>query len=180
MVRSDQLRGRTGHANWNGHAHFRRSYNHSLRLLGNNDDEAFRLNQIAAQSGMHDAVLAMGWFYLNGVGVEQNGEEALRWYRKSARQGDERAMFSLGQIAYFARDYSEAILWFKRAQNKGHSRSSFWIGKMYWRGQAVTQDRQEASRYFARAASGKLPEAQRIVRYVAFLAKRNSSELKNP
>ncbi len=26
-------------------------------------------NCIAAQEGMHDAVLAMGWFYLNGVGV---------------------------------------------------------------------------------------------------------------
>lgn len=176
MVRSDQLRGRTGHANTWGIPDAWRTYNHSLRLLDNNEGEAFRLNQIAAQKGMHDAVLAMGWFYLNGVGVKADAQEAIRWYRKSARQGDERAMFSLGQIAYFARDYSEALLWFRRAADKGHCRSDFWIGKLYWRGQGVAQDRQAADKYFARAVAKKLPEAQRAVRYLAFLAKRKFSE----
>ncbi|MDR3470460.1 MAG: tetratricopeptide repeat protein [Devosia sp.] len=176
MVRSDQLRGRTGHANVYGIPDAWRSYNHSLRLLDNNDSEAFRLNQIAAQNGMHDAVLAMGWFYLNGVGVKADKEEAIRWYRKSARQGDERAMFSLGQIAYIARDYSEALLWFKRAADKGHCRSDFWIGKLYWRGQGVAQDRQVAHKHFVRASAEKLIEAQRVIRYLAFLARLKSSE----
>jgi len=36
------------------------------------------LNVIAAEQGMHDAVLAMGWFYLNGVGAQANEEEAIR------------------------------------------------------------------------------------------------------
>jgi len=179
VARSDQLRGRTGHTNRSGRPSSSRSYNHSLRLLGNNDDEAFRLNQIAAESGMHDAVLAMGWFYLNGVGVKASEHEALRWYRKSARQGDEKAMFSLGQIAYFAGDYSEAIVWFKRAANKGHDRSDFWIGKMYWRGQGITQDRQEANKYFSRAADKKVFEAQRTVRYLAFLARHRSLGLRS-
>ena len=174
MIRSDQRRGRTGHADGNGSPVSWRSYNHSLRLIDSNDDEAFRLNQIAALQGMHDSVLAMGWFYLNGVGVKANVEEAIRWYRKSARQGDERAMFSLGQIAYFARDYSDALLWFKRAANNGHNRSDYWIGKLYWRGQGVARDRQIAHKYFARAAAKRLPEAQRTIRYLAFLGKHNS------
>jgi TPR repeat protein len=72
------------------------------------------LNSQAAESGMKDAVLAMGWFYLNRVGVEQDVEQARRWYRQSARQGDSRAMFSLGQMAYDEQDFRDAQVWFRR------------------------------------------------------------------
>jgi TPR repeat protein len=147
-------------------------YNRSLRLLDNNDEEAFRLNRIAAEAGMHDAVLAMGWFYLNGAGVEPSEGEAIRWYRKSARQGEPRAMFSLGYIAYVRRDYSDALIWFERAAKKNHYRSLFWIGKMCWRGQGVERDRKRAGSYFAQAAQRKVEEAQRAIRFLAFLTDR--------
>jgi TPR repeat protein len=147
-------------------------YNRSLRLIDNNDPEAFRLNSIAAENGMHDAVLAMGWFYLNGVGVKANQAEAIRWYRKSARQGEPRAMFSLGHISYFRRDYADALVWFERAVKIGHHRSGFWIGKMYWRGRGVEQDQKRAREYFAQAAAKKVAEAQRAIRFLSFLARR--------
>lgn len=175
MACSDQRRGRTRNANAVGVPASRRTYNHSLLLLDSDETEAFRLNQVAAKDGMHDAVLAMGWFYLNGVGVEIDEQAALRWYKKSARQGDARAMFSLGQTAYSWHDYSDALLWFTRAAAKGHRRSDFWIGKLYWRGQGVTEDRGEADKHFTRAASKKLPEAQRTLRYIAFLARHTPS-----
>jgi hypothetical protein len=147
-----------------------RSYNRSLRLLGNKDNEAFRLNAIAAEEGMHDAVLAMGWFYLNGVGVQSSEDEAVRWYRKSARQGEARAMFSLGYIGYVCKDFSDALVWFGRAVKKDHHRSNFWIGKMYWRGEGVMQDRKRAQEFFAQAADKKVVEAQRALRFLGFLA----------
>lgn len=147
------------------------SYNRSLDMLHNNDSEAFALNQRAAEQGMHDAVLAMGWFYLNGVGVEPDEEEAVRWYRKSARQGDPRAMFSLGYIAYMSRDFSEALNWFTRADEKGHAQSKYWIGKMYWRGQGVNEDRRRARDLFSQAASKKVIEAQRAVRFLSFVSR---------
>jgi hypothetical protein len=76
--RWDQRRGRTRQSDGCGTPTSWRSYNHSLRMLDDNDCEAFRLNQLAAQDGMHDAVLAMGWFYLNGVGIKADKEEAIR------------------------------------------------------------------------------------------------------
>ena len=88
MIGSYQGRGRNRNINVSGFSASSRIYNHSLRLLDNDKSEAFRLNQIAAKEGMHDAVLAMGWFYLNGVGTDTDEEAALGWYRKSARQGD--------------------------------------------------------------------------------------------
>jgi uncharacterized protein len=150
-------------------------YNRSLRLLDNDDAEAFRLNRIAAEDGMHDAVPAMGWFYLNGFGVEADEDEAIRWYRRSARQGEPRAMFSLGYIAYIRREYSEALKWFERALGKNHHRSGFWIGKIYWRGQGVDRDRKRAQSYFAQAAQRKVVEAQRAIRFLVFLSGRKKA-----
>lgn len=148
------------------------AYNESLGLLGNNNAEAFRLNEIAAENGMHDAVLAMGWFYLNGYGVKPNVGEAVRWFKKSARQGDTSAMFSLGQIAYTDREFEEALIWFERAAKKGHHRSSFWIGKMYWRGEGVAKDRKTAQALFQDATAHKVYEATRTMRFLSFLASR--------
>ena len=36
---------------------------------------------------MVDAQYILGFCYYNGKGVEQNYEEAVKWYRKSANQG---------------------------------------------------------------------------------------------
>jgi TPR repeat protein len=151
-------------------------YNKSYHLLNDNDAESFRLNAIAADSGFHDAVLAMGWYYLNGVGVNVDKDEAVRWYRKSARQGDNRAMFSLGYIAYLDKDYSEALTWFTRALKKEHHRSNFWIGKLYWRGHGVQQNRKLARDYFAKGAARKVIEAQRAVRFLSYLEKHGKSD----
>lgn len=166
QIKGSRIPNKTGRVDWGA------PYNRSLRLIDNNDAEAFRLNRIAAEDGMHDAVLAMGWFYLNGFGVEADKDEAIRWYRRSARQGEPRAMFSLGYIAYFRKDYSEALKWFERALEKNHHRSGYWIGKIYWRGRSVDRDRKRAQSYFAQAAQRKVVEAQRAVRFFAFLSGR--------
>lgn len=116
---------------------------------------------------MHDAVLAMGWFYLNGVGVQADIEQARRWYRKSARQGDAKAMFSLGQMAYDEQDYGDAVIWFKRAVENGHAVSLFWLGKLYWRGDGVPENQKQAISLFQQAASRKVPAARRLVRFLS-------------
>jgi len=153
---------------WNYPHHL---YNRSLQsLTGQHAQEdaqkAFALNAQAAESGIHDAVLAMGWFYLNGVGVEKDIEEARHWYRKSARQGDSKAMFSLGQMAFDDRDYADAMVWFRRAVEKGHAVSLYWLGKLYWRGNGVPANRKEAMTLFQKAATNKVAVAQRMLRFL--------------
>jgi TPR repeat protein len=147
-------------------------YNRSLESLdgkGTPEDprKSFLLNAQAAESGLRDAVLAMGWFYLNGVGVEQDIQRAKRWYRKSARQGDPRAMFSLGQMAYDQRDHADALVWFKRAADKGHAKSLLCIGKLFWRGHGVPVDRKKAMALFQKAAVEKVPAARRVLKFLS-------------
>jgi TPR repeat protein len=147
-------------------------YNRSLDLLtgqGVRKDEkrSFALNSEAAKLGHHDAVLAMGWYYLNGVGVARDVKKAKIWYRKSARHGQQKAMFSLGQMAYDERDYSDALIWFNRAAKAGHDRSLYWIGKLHWRGHGVRQDRNQAMALFQKAAKKKVREARRFLKFIS-------------
>ena len=149
-------------------------YNKSLRQLGNNDEEAFRLNAEAADHGMHDAILAMGWFYLNGVGVPADYGKATHWYKKAARTGDLSAFYSLGHIAWLQGDYDDALLWLNRAIEKGHSRSKYTLGRMYWAGKGVAKDRGHARKLFSEAAAASVLEAQRAERYLTYLGRNNS------
>ena len=128
------------------------------------DVESFRFNVEAADLGYHDAILAMGWFYLNGIGTPQDLDLARVWYTKSARTGEPIAMFSLGQIAYAAREWEAALRWLTMAAEKGHVRSLFWIGKMMWRGNGIERDKKEAMALFRRAADARVPEAKRALR----------------
>src|SRR5262245_25531929 len=147
-------------------------YNRSLAYLdgkgvAKDEAKAFSLNAEAAQLRYREAVLAMGWFYLNGVGVERDLEKAQSWYRKSARHGDVRAMFSLGQMAYDQRSYGDALAWFTRAAEKGHPRSLYWLGKLHWHGRGVTQNKRQGMAFFQQAARKKVREAQRTLRFLS-------------
>jgi hypothetical protein len=147
-------------------------YNTSLECLGIGGKppdyaRAFALNAKAAELRYPDAVLAMGWFYVGGRGVLRDIPLAQHWYRRSARDGESKAMFSLGQIAYDARGYSEARRWFERASNHGHARSLYWLGKLAWRGHGVRRDHAAAFALFNRAARADDPEAVRVLRYLS-------------
>jgi TPR repeat protein len=159
-----------------------RLYNESLALLegrGIRKDEqrAFEVNRTAATEGHADAILAMGWFYVNGVGVDRSITDAITWYRRSARRGEPRAMFSLGFIAYEQKDWDDAMTWLRRAAEAGHHRSLFWIGKLHWKGCTATQSRSEAMRLIHLATKKKVPDATRALRWLAALNKAAKSRL---
>ena len=146
------------------------AYNQSLNFLQGksvlqNFEKSFALNLEAANGGYRDAVLAMGWYYLGGVGVERNLEKAKKWYRKSARHGEPKAMFSLGRIARIEQDFKESLAWFNRAASAGHARSFYYIGSQYWHGQGVPQDKKKAMKLFYLAAKKKVKEALRVLKF---------------
>jgi TPR repeat protein len=130
-------------------------------------EKSFALNAQAARAGHRDAVLAMGWHYFGGVGVPVSYEKSRKWYQKSARHGDPRAMFSLGQIAYLERDFTESLTWFRRATQAGHVRSFYWIGKHYWYGHGISKNKKEAMRFFHLAADKKVVEARRVLKFLS-------------
>jgi uncharacterized protein len=177
---SRQGRGRNAAAEYDGRSTGRDAaalYNQSLAYLhgdGVPKDYArsFELNRKAAALGDRDAILAMGWYFLGGVGVERDEEQGRRWYRESARHGEPRAMFSLGSNFYEAGEFDDARTWLQRAADLGHLRALFWLGKLYWRGAAVPENKKLAMKLFQQAAAGKVPEARRFLSLRSRLAKR--------
>jgi TPR repeat protein len=143
--------------------------------------ESFKLNKQAADLGHYEAILTMGWLYLNGYGVEKDLGLAEYWYRRSAKNENPSAMFSLGQMAYDAEAYSHARRWFTRAVDHGHIRSLYWLGKLAWRGEGVPQDRSAAYALFHRAARQADYEAIRALRFLSHPKKKpNKSEQATP
>ncbi|WP_016605140.1 tetratricopeptide repeat protein, partial [Yersinia pestis] len=52
----------------------------------------------AAQLGLSDAQVEIGYLYLVGEGVEKNLPEAYQWHIKAAEQGNVHAHYNLGWI----------------------------------------------------------------------------------
>ena len=62
--------------------------------------------------------------YRDGKGVSQDYSEAVKWYRKSAEQGNAYAQNNLGWMyskGYgVSQDYSEAVKWYRKAARQGN------------------------------------------------------------
>ncbi|MQN39338.1 sel1 repeat family protein, partial [Prevotella copri] len=69
----------------------------------------------------------LGVCYNNGRGVAQSYEEAVKWYRKSADQGDSAAQFNLGCCYENGQGvpqcYDEAIKWYRKSAEQGYRRA---------------------------------------------------------
>jgi len=57
-----------------------------------------RLFRLAAEQGYADAQFNLGNMFTNGQGVAQDREEAIRWYRLAAAQGNAFATAALRRL----------------------------------------------------------------------------------
>ena len=69
----------------------------------------------------------LGACYKNGIGVEKDPAEAVKWYRKAADQGIAKAQYNLGACyesgTGVERDPAEAARWFRMAADQGYVRT---------------------------------------------------------
>lgn len=87
------------------------------------DEEAVRWYQRAAEQGHPESVVNLGLSYANGHGVPMDLAQATRWYRLTAEMGYARAQFNLGLChargAGVPRDHVEAVRWYRLAAAQG-------------------------------------------------------------
>ena len=81
---------------------------------------------------------------MNGRGVPQDYQEAVKWYRLAAEQGVAKAQYNLGWMYMNGRgvpqDYQEAVKWYRLAAELGHAKAQTNLGVMYENGNGVPQD----------------------------------------
>lgn len=97
-----------------------------------------------ALAGDAGAQQTLGDWYRLGIGVKQDGAQALRFYKLAAEQGVAEAQFALAEIYRYGEageaDYAEAARWYRRAAEKGLPEAQFSLGVMYDNRQGVSQD----------------------------------------
>ena len=94
--------------------------------------------------------------YKYGYGVPKNYNEAIRWSKESAIQGEEISFCQLANLYFdgdgISHDYANALIWYKKASDNGSVFATKTIGDMYFEGLGVIRSSFEAIRWYKIAA----------------------------
>lgn len=108
-------------------------------LCGKRDPvRAFALLTNAGLKGHAKSAVLVAHLYSEGTALPRDPEQANRFYRIAAKQGDVEAQHSLGvsllREAGSDEDVSEAVHWLTEAAEEGHGLSAASLGLLYWKG----------------------------------------------
>jgi hypothetical protein len=130
-----------------------------------NPKEAIRWYSIAAKLGDVDAESRLGDFYYRGEGVQQDYNEALKYFKEVVgHEDDDRSYFEVLNAAFMLgtmyekgegvqRDYVNAVNLYKLAARRESGKSQYRLAEMYYKGNGVLQDYVEAYAWANIAAS---------------------------
>jgi TPR repeat protein len=125
---------------------------------------AFKDGLQLAEQGQKEAQYRTANHYVEGLGVEQDIYEAIKWYRKAAEQGHAKAQHELAMCYYEGdgvdKNMREAIKWCRKAAEQGYARSQFSLGAAYANGEGVDKDEVEAAKWLHKSAEQGHPFAQ--------------------
>ena len=126
------------------------------------DKEDFETRKKGAEKGDPFHQWFLGTYY--ALRTPPNYEEAVKWFRKAADQGDATGQDSLG-FSYFhghgvPKDYAQAIKWFDKAAEQGCDSAQYHLGKMYAEGKGVPLNGTEAVKWYRKAAEQGHNDAQ--------------------
>ena len=114
--------------------------------------DTFEAMHAAAKEGDPQAQCYLGVCYQNGQGIEQNYQEAVRWFRRAADQNDPVAQCYLGVCYWMGQgvpqEFGEAAKWLREAAEQNDPAAQFNLGTLYETGQGVPQN------YGARLSDG--------------------------
>lgn len=86
----------------------------------------------AAKKGNAFAQCQIGNLYFRGIGVEQDFQEAVEWYKNAAQGGDASSQLRLGLMYAngqgVEQNMDEALVWIKKALNHGHPGAKMYLG----------------------------------------------------
>lgn len=124
---------------------------HYMRGLGVevNYNKVYELSRVAAEAGIANSQVNLGYCYSKGKGTYQSESNAIYWYEKAAEQGNDIAMRNLGLHYYGKRDSNNAKLWLEKAAELGDVDAMFDLGDCY---RYLLFSSREAGKWYEKAA----------------------------
>ncbi|MGL6094666.1 MAG: C39 family peptidase [Fimbriiglobus sp.] len=117
----------------------------------------------AADGGSVEALDAVGFAYLHGIGVPENHDVAVGYFRAAARQKCAAGVVNLGDC-YFSglgleQDYAKAIEQWERAAGMGRPDAAFRLAMIYAAGDGAPRDAAAATKWCKIAADAEHTDA---------------------
>ena len=115
-----------------------------------------------AERGNPDAQVSLGFRYQDGLGVERDDVEAVKWFQKAADQGYSKGTAALAfcfmEGKGIAENKKEAFNLYLKAYQQGELASALALGSCYLNGKGVSKNESEAVKWFLKAADSNIPE----------------------
>ncbi|MEH7347185.1 tetratricopeptide repeat protein [Bacillus sp. JJ1532] len=113
-----------------------------------------------AQKEDAEAQGMLAYYFQEGIGVEVDSVESLKWYVNSADNGNTSAMVNLAYlygngIGGVEKDLTKAFDWNLKAAKSGDSSGMFNVGKKYELGIGVAKDIEKANYWLEKAKKAK-------------------------
>jgi len=149
-----------------------------LGVVSGDVNETLVLNRLTSKIQENSQVSAtqpedpkdLGDKYFFGNEVQRDCNEAEKWYRKSAEQGNAYAQNKLGEMyvdnpfgCHIKTDHAEALKWFKISAEQGFAAAQFNMGMMYQYGLGVRGNLKEAVKWYRLSAEQGNQAAKIIV-----------------
>ncbi|MCX7124016.1 MAG: tetratricopeptide repeat protein [Gammaproteobacteria bacterium] len=119
-----------------------------------NYQEAFSQFKEAADQGDPAAQSNLGVMYDRGLGVKEDGNQALKLYQAAAKQGYADAMINMGSLyitgdKQVIKNVNQGIYWYKKAMKAGKiAEGAYSLGLIYYYGRGVEKNYSKAVKYF--------------------------------
>lgn len=130
-------------------------------------EQAFSAVLAQAEKGDTGALIVLGGFYAEGVGVQKNFSKARECYEKAADAGMAEGVYNVGicwEVGMgSAADSARAAEYFRRAADMQLPQALFKMSVILDSGTGVERDEQASIGYMARAAASGHPDAASIM-----------------
>ena len=113
-------------------------------------------NNVAKSSKKTDdranAMYNIAVIYDNGIGIEEDKNIAIAWYKKASELNHKIAQYNLGWMYYHGeiveQNYFNAIKYYKLSANQGYKKAQFNIATLYLVGLGTSKDNLKAYKWF--------------------------------
>jgi SEL1 protein len=138
-------------------------YYHGIKGVPRDYSKAFHYYSRATDNGDVESMARLGNMYLQGLGVAQNNESAIKWFTLAGEQGNPVALTGLGYVYLHGygveKNPATAFKFFKKAADAHYPDAQYAVGKLYYTGEGVEKSFTSAHHYYSLASHQYHPRA---------------------
>ena len=128
-------------------------------------------NKLADPKKKRDAMFNIAVIYDNGIGVEQNKEKAIHWYKLASDNNHKVAQYNLAWMFYngdkVEKNNFEAFKYYSLSAEQGYAKAQFNLGNLLYAGEGALKDYVLAYKWFKISLLNGIKESETFLKKVS-------------